>query len=49
MVAGVFDFKDQDEGVGFCFKMQVKMNYDNNHEMTSFDMWNFLEVYQETK
>ena len=49
MVAGVFDFKDRDEGDGSCFKMQVKMNYDHNHEMTSCDAWNFLEVYQETK
>ena len=49
MVAGVFDFKDRDEGGGFCFKMQVKLNYDHNHEMTSCDTWNFLEVYQETK
>ena len=49
MVAGVFDFKDRDEGDGSCFKMQVKMNYDHNHEMTSCDAWNFLKVYQETK
>ena len=27
MVAGVFDFKDRDEGDGSCFKMQVKLNY----------------------
>ena len=25
------------------------MNYDHNHEMTSGDAWNFLEVYQETR
>ena len=37
MVTGVIDFKDRDEGDGFCFKMQVELNYD------------FLEVYQETK
>ena len=49
MVAGVFDFKEQDEGGGSCFKMQVKLNYDHNHEMTSCDAWNFLEVYQDTK
>ena len=49
MVAGVFDFKDRDEGDGSCFKMQVKLNYDHNHEMTSCDAWNFLEVYQDTK
>ena len=51
MVARVFDFKDRDldEGDGSCFKMQVKLNYDHNHEMTSYDMWNFLEVCQETK
>ena len=47
MVTGVIDFKDRDEGDGFCFKMQVELNYD--HEMTSCDAWNFLEVYQETK
>ena len=45
MVTGVIDFKDRDEGDGFCFKM----HYDHNHEMTSCDAWNFLEVYQETK
>ena len=60
MVAGVFyfndwdewdwvDFKNRDEGDGSCFKMQVKLNYDHNHEMTSCDAWNFLEVYQDTK
>ena len=49
MVARVFDFKDPDEGDSSCFKMQVKLNYDHNHEMTSCDTWNFLEVYQETK
>ena len=49
MVAGVFDFKDRDEGGSSCFKMQVKLNYDHNHEMTSCNAWNFLEVYQETK
>ena len=49
MVARVFDFKDRDEEDGSCFKMQVKLNYDDNHEVTSWDMWNFLEVYQETK
>ena len=49
MVARVFDFKDWDEGDGLCFKMQVELNYDHNHEMTSRDAWNFLEVYQETK
>ena len=46
MVTGVIDFKDRDEGDGFCFKC-MKMNYDYNHEMTSCDAWNFLEVYQE--
>ena len=45
MVTGVIDFKDRDEGDGFC----LKMHYDHNHEMTSCDAWNFLEVYQETK
>ena len=49
MVTRVIDFKDRDEGDGFCFKMQVELNYDRNHEMTSCDAWNFLEVYQETK
>ena len=49
MVAGVFYFDDRDEWDGSCFKMQVKLNYDHNHEMTSCDAWNFLEVYQETK
>ena len=49
MVTGVIDFKDRDEGGGFCFKMQVELNYDHNHEMTSCDAWNFFEVYQETK
>ena len=49
MVAGVFDFKDQYEGDSSCFKLQVKLDYDHNHEMTSCDAWNFLEVYQETK
>ena len=47
MVARVFDFKDRDEEDGSCFKMQVKLNYD--HEKTSCDAWNSLEVYQETK
>ena len=37
MVAGVFYFDDQDEWDGSCFKMQVKLNYDHNHEMTSSD------------
>ena len=41
--------EDRDEGDGFCFKMQVELNYDHNHEMASCDAWNFLEVYQETK
>ena len=49
MVAGVIYFNDRDEWDGSCFKMQVKLNYDHNHEMTSCDAWNFLEVYQETK
>ena len=49
MVARVFDFKDPNEWDSSCFKMQVKLNYDDNHEVTSCDMWNFLEVYQETK
>ena len=35
----------RDEGDGSCFKMQVKLNYDHNHEMTSCNAWNFLEVY----
>jgi hypothetical protein len=39
----------RDKGDGSCFKMQVKLNYDHNHEMTSCDAWNFLEVYQDTK
>ena len=25
------------------------MNYDHNHEVTTCDAWNFLEVNQETK
>ena len=37
MVAGVFYFNDRDEWDGSCFKMQVKLNYDHNHEMTSSD------------
>ena len=49
MVAWVFDFKDRDKGDGSCFDMQVNLNHDHNHEMTSCDAWNFLEVYQETK
>ena len=49
MVTGVIDFKDRYEGDGFCFKKQVELNYDHNHEMMSCDAWNFLEVYQETK
>ena len=48
-MVGVFDSKDRDEGDGSCFKMQVKLNYDHNHEMTSCNAWNFLEVHQETK
>ena len=48
-VARVIDCKDRDEGDSSCFKMQVKLNYDHNHVMTSCDAWNFLEVYQETK
>ena len=33
MVTGVIDFKDRDEGDGFCFKMQVDLNYDHNHAL----------------
>ena len=40
MIGGVFDFKDRGEGDGSCFKMQVKLNYDHNYEMTSCDAWN---------
>ena len=49
MVTGVIDFKDRDEGGGSCFKMQVKLNFGHDQEMTSCDAWNILEVYQETK
>ena len=34
LVAGVFDYKDQ---------LQVKLNYDHNHEVTSCNAWNFLK------
>ena len=29
--------------------MHVKLNYNHNHEVTTCDAWNFLEVDQETK
>ena len=37
------------EGCGSRFQMHVKLNYDHNHEVTTCNAWNFLEVDQETK
>ena len=48
-IARAFDFKDRDDWDGSSFKMKVKMNYDHNHEVTTCDAWNFLEVDQEPK
>ena len=39
----------EDEGCGCCFQMHVKLSYNHNHEVTTCDAWNFLEVEEETK
>ena len=32
-----------------CFNLSVRMHYDHNHEISSTDNWNFLNLEQETK
>ena len=41
MVAGVFVYKDRDERDDSC--RSVKVNYNHNHGVTRWDVWNFLK------
>ena len=41
--------KNQQSGLGHqCYKLNIKLDYNHNHEINSTDSWNFLNVRQET-
>ena len=41
--------EDGEDGDGECFNLSVRLKYDHNHEISSTDAWNFLDVSKETK
>ena len=40
--------EDGDDGEEDCFILSVRLKYDHNHEISSTDAWNFLDVSKET-
>ena len=41
--------EDGDDGEEDCFNLSVRLKYDHNHEISSTEAWNFLDVSKETK
>ena len=41
--------EEDEAGNGDCFNLSVSLKYEHNHEISTTDAWNFLDVGEETK
>ena len=49
LIPCIHGHEEEAKGNGRCFNLSVRIKYEHNHEVSSTDAWNFLDVTEDTK